>query len=34
MTLLADAATDFGARLDIDSTPGGGTRVVLEVPAG
>jgi len=32
MTLLADAAADSGGRLDIDSTPGQGTRVVLEVP--
>ena len=34
MTLLADAAADFGARLDIDSAPGQGTRVTLEVPTG
>ena len=33
MTLLADAAADFGARLEIDSAPGRGTRVVLEVPS-
>jgi len=33
MTLLADAAADFGAKLEIDSAPGRGTRVVLEVPA-
>src|SRR5262245_27041477 len=32
MTLLADAAADFGAKLEIDSAPGRGTRVVLEVP--
>jgi two-component system NarL family sensor kinase len=32
MTLLADAAADYGARLDVDSAPGRGTRVVLEVP--
>lgn len=33
MTLLADSAADFGATLEVDSTPGRGTRVVLEVPA-
>ncbi len=33
MTLLADAAADFGAQLEVDSEPGRGTRVVLEVPA-
>jgi signal transduction histidine kinase len=33
MTLLADAADDFGAHLEVDSSPGRGTRVVLEVPA-
>jgi two-component system NarL family sensor kinase len=33
MTLIADAAEDFGARLEVDSSPGQGTRVVLEVPA-
>jgi signal transduction histidine kinase len=32
MTLLADAAADFGAKLEIDSAPGRGTRIVLEVP--
>jgi two-component system, NarL family, sensor kinase len=32
MTLLADAAADFGARFEVDSDPGRGTRVVLEVP--
>jgi signal transduction histidine kinase len=32
MALLADAAADFGARLSIDSQPGRGTRVLLEVP--
>jgi signal transduction histidine kinase len=32
MTLLADAAADFGAQLKVDSEPGRGTRVVLEVP--
>jgi len=32
MTLLADAAEDYGARLAVDSEPGRGTRVVLEVP--
>jgi signal transduction histidine kinase len=34
MTLLADAAADFGAKLEIDSAPGRGTRIVLEVPTG
>jgi len=32
IALLADRAADLGGRLDIDSEPGRGTRVVLEVP--
>jgi signal transduction histidine kinase len=30
--VLADMAQDAGGRLDIDSEPGRGTRVCLEVP--
>ncbi|MBI5103915.1 MAG: sensor histidine kinase [Solirubrobacterales bacterium] len=32
LALLADRAADVGGRLDVDSDPGRGTRVVLEAP--
>jgi two-component system, NarL family, sensor kinase len=32
LRVLADMARDAGGRLDIDSEPGRGTRVLLEVP--
>ena len=32
LSLLADRASEIGGRLEIDSEPGQGTRVVLEVP--
>jgi len=32
LALLADQAEDLGGSLDIDSTPGAGTRVTLTVP--
>ena len=34
LRVLADMARDAGGRLDIDSEPGRGTRVNLEVPVG
>ena len=32
LSLLADGASDLGGSLDVDSAPGRGTRVVLELP--
>jgi signal transduction histidine kinase len=34
LTLLADLAAEAGGRLDLDSAPGRGTRVEMEVPLG
>jgi two-component system, NarL family, sensor kinase len=32
LRLLADLAAEAGGRLEVDSTPGGGTRVTMEIP--
>jgi two-component system, NarL family, sensor kinase len=32
LRLLADLAAEAGGRLDVDSAPGGGTRITMEVP--
>jgi len=32
LTLLEDLAVEAGGRLDVDSAPGNGTRITMELP--